>query len=443
MAFKESKADFSVKSKFTDELASFISHEAGFVTTDGNEAASANMDELSEKAIIASRTKNQSEVKVRKSENKAYKDEIKTVKQDIKTSLEKQEVRREQLEADRAELKKMIDENRINPSNQSYSKEQLEKKREDIKLQDRFIKNEDARIESRRTELQTAKSKKTENRKSKEKAQKKAATKTSVAGMLRAKKEIANGLASDKATGDAMADGKTGLVGTVLEIINPMHYLKKWLAKIAATVAPYVLIFTVFMCVVVMIIALLFDVLSPLAAVGDAISNFISIFTDEEVFTNEAFTEDEIDEIIAEITCDSTQETVIRYALSKVGYPYSQEHRCSGSYYDCSSLAYYAWKEAGVDISFGTDYPPSAAEGARMLNNAGKTVASEEVGGFSMNPGDLIYYGGSDNGRYKGIYHVAIYIGNGCAVEALNTRYGVVYQTVRTNNAIMVCRPNK
>ena len=78
-----------------------------------------------------------------------------------------------------------------------------------------------------------------------------------------------------------------------------------------------------------------------------------------------------------------------------------------------------------------------------MLNNAGKTVASEDAGSFSMKPGDLIYYGGSDNGRYKGIYHVAIYVGNGCAVEALNTEYGVVYQTVRTKNAIMVCRPNR
>ena len=55
----------------------------------------------------------------------------------------------------------------------------------------------------------------------------------------------------------------------------------------------------------------------------------------------------------------------------------------------------------------------------------------------------LVFYGGSDNGRYLGIYHVAIYVGNGKAVEALNTEYGVVYQTLRTNNAIMVCRPNK
>ena len=42
-----------------------------------------------------------------------------------------------------------------------------------------------------------------------------------------------------------------------------------------------------------------------------------------------------------------------------------------------------------------------------------------------------------------GIYHVAIYIGNGYAVEALNESNGVVYQKLRTKNAIMVARPNK
>ena len=27
--------------------------------------------------------------------------------------------------------------------------------------------------------------------------------------------------------------------------------------------------------------------------------------------------------------------------------------RDSGNYYDCSSLAYYSWKDAGVDVSYG------------------------------------------------------------------------------------------
>ena len=74
----------------------------------------------------------------------------------------------------------------------------------------------------------------------------------------------------------------------------------------------------------------------------------------------------------------------------------------------------------------------------RMLEADGKSLST-----MDLKPGDLIYYGGEANGRYLGIYHVAIYVGNGKAVEALSTKYGVVYQTLRTKNAIMVCRPNK
>lgn len=59
-----------------------------------------------------------------------------------------------------------------------------------------------------------------------------------------------------------------------------------------------------------------------------------------------------------------------------------------------------------------------------------------------LKPGDLIYYGGRPNGRYMGIYHVAIYVGKGKAVEAYNETYGVIYQNLRTENAVMVCRPD-
>lgn len=442
MAFKESKADFSTKNKFTDELACFVSHEAGFVTAEGNEAASANIDEMAEKAVIASRSKDLVEVKKEKKTQKELRKEIASEKKEIKAQTKQLEERQKLLSENRAELNRMIEENKVNPSNQS--KAAIEEKRAKVKEQERFIEHQDKRIESNRTELRQSRDKKKEHKKSEGKAKKKATSKLSVANMLRAKKDLSNDLAGKgRDSGDAFSDGKSGLVGTLLDVINPMTYLKALIAKIGAAIAPAVTIFLVLICVIVIIVAALFDVMAPIAAVGDAISNFISIFTDDHVFTNAPLSADRIDEIIADSGCDETQETVLRFALSKVSYPYSQAHRTDGAHFDCSSLAYYAWKEAGVDISFGSGYPPSAAEGARMLNNAGKTVASEDAGSFSLKPGDLIYYGGSDNGRYKGIYHVAIYVGNGCAVEALNTEYGVVYQTVRTNKAIMVCRPNR
>ena len=50
-----------------------------------------------------------------------------------------------------------------------------------------------------------------------------------------------------------------------------------------------------------------------------------------------SMTEDEINAILNEIT-DSRQKTVCSYALHRVGFPYSQDLRDSGNYYDCSSF---------------------------------------------------------------------------------------------------------
>ena len=46
---------------------------------------------------------------------------------------------------------------------------------------------------------------------------------------------------------------------------------------------------------------------------------------------------------IVDAVSDANGKKVVEYALSKVGYPYSQDLRDSGTHFDCSSLAYYAW----------------------------------------------------------------------------------------------------
>ena len=143
-----------------------------------------------------------------------------------------------------------------------------------------------------------------------------------------------------------------------------------------------------------------------------------------------SMTEDEINAILSGIT-DSRQKAVCSYALHRVGYPYSQELRDSGNYYDCSSLAYYSWKDADVNISYGG--ATTAAAEAQGLDEAGKTVSYDE-----MQPGDLIFYSFTNNGRYKNISHVAVYVGNGKVVEALNERVGVVYRDVASVGKIVV-----
>ena len=147
-----------------------------------------------------------------------------------------------------------------------------------------------------------------------------------------------------------------------------------------------------------------------------------------------ALTQAEVDAILQGIT-DPTQRTVVSYALTKVGYPYSQQYRDTGNYYDCSSLAYYSWKAAGVDISFGG--ANTAAAEAEGLDSAGHTVAYAD-----MQPGDLIFYSYESNGRYKNISHVAVYVGNGMVVEAKGVAYGVTYNAVpNVGSIVLIGRP--
>lgn len=143
-----------------------------------------------------------------------------------------------------------------------------------------------------------------------------------------------------------------------------------------------------------------------------------------------SMTEEEINAVLSKIT-DSRLKTVCSYALHRVGYPYGQELRDSGNYYDCSSLAYYSWKDAGVDISHGG--ATTAAAEAQGLDEAGKTVSYDR-----MQPGDLIFYSFTSNGRYKNISHVAVYVGDGKVVEALNENSGVVYRDVASVGKIVV-----
>lgn len=133
---------------------------------------------------------------------------------------------------------------------------------------------------------------------------------------------------------------------------------------------------------------------------------------------------------IVDAISDENGRMVVAFALSKVGYPYSQAYRDSGDYYDCSSLAYYAWRSAGVSIMY---------EGSNTAASEGKYCYDNNllVNYDEMQPGDLIFYSYERNGRFMNISHVAIYAGNGKVVEAANTRLGVVYRPVQGRSSIV------
>ena len=133
---------------------------------------------------------------------------------------------------------------------------------------------------------------------------------------------------------------------------------------------------------------------------------------------------------IVDAISDENGRKVVAFALSKVGYPYSQAYRDSGNYYDCSSLAYYAWRSAGVSIMY---------EGSNTAASEGKYCYDNNllVNYDEMQPGDLIFYSYDRNGRFMNITHVAIYVGNGKVVEAANARLGVVYRPVQGRSSIV------
>ena len=146
-----------------------------------------------------------------------------------------------------------------------------------------------------------------------------------------------------------------------------------------------------------------------------------------------SLSQSEIDAITEKIA-DGKARTAVTFALSKVGYPYSQPLRNSGTHFDCSSLAYYAWNSAGISIMTGGSNT-AAAEAQWCSNN--KCTVKEK----NLKPGDLIFYSYSNNGRYKNIDHIAMYVGNDTIVHADGSSVSYSYPWYRKVAAI--ARPVK
>lgn len=131
-----------------------------------------------------------------------------------------------------------------------------------------------------------------------------------------------------------------------------------------------------------------------------------------------------------------TGSQAVKNALARLGKPYSQAERDSGGYYDCSSLTYYSYKEAGINLSYhGSN---TAASQGKLLSDKGCEVAYEDI-----QPGDLIFYSFTRNGRYQNISHVAVYTGNGYLVDASSSKGCVVFRPVYSVGKIVLCgRPS-
>ena len=121
---------------------------------------------------------------------------------------------------------------------------------------------------------------------------------------------------------------------------------------------------------------------------------------------------------------------VAQAAMTKVGCGYSQDKRMQEGWYDCSSLVYRLYKEAGIILD-----ATASTQGKQCYQKA------QIINKKDLQPGDLIFYSYEDNGQFRNISHVAIYVGDGKMVHAANPRRGVVLDPLRTSSVVFYARP--
>ena len=109
-----------------------------------------------------------------------------------------------------------------------------------------------------------------------------------------------------------------------------------------------------------------------------------------------------------------------KYALNFVGNPYRWGGTSLTNGADCSGFV------MSIYAQYGYSLPHSSAAQAGY----GRSVSLS-----SVQPGDLIFYGHENNGRYLGIYHVSMYYGNGYRLEKPMDYYW------EQGDIVMIARP--
>jgi len=83
---------------------------------------------------------------------------------------------------------------------------------------------------------------------------------------------------------------------------------------------------------------------------------------------------------------------------------------------DCSNLTLWSYYQATGQWLM----PRTAADQYRYCVKYGTKLTRDQ-----LHKGDLVFKGGADNGRYKDICHVAMYIGSGMVIEANGTKVAI------------------
>ena len=130
---------------------------------------------------------------------------------------------------------------------------------------------------------------------------------------------------------------------------------------------------------------------------------------------------------------------------------YSQPLRMKKGYYDCSSLVWRSFKSAKIKLVT-KYYAPVAADIAKYyVKKKKRKIKGKPIKNFNkmkLRVGDLYFCTGSKNKRYKGIYHVEMFVGyefGGFDFEGkpiIYPKWACRYQNLDTKHCLMV-RPYK
>lgn len=96
---------------------------------------------------------------------------------------------------------------------------------------------------------------------------------------------------------------------------------------------------------------------------------------------------------------------------------YSQTKRMQKGFYDCSSLVWKSYSKNGNNFG-SSSYAPVAADLGKWCAKHKRLVkggySEKNISSMKIQAGDLVFKTGSDNGRYRGIYHVEMIAGYIC-----------------------------
>ena len=133
----------------------------------------------------------------------------------------------------------------------------------------------------------------------------------------------------------------------------------------------------------------------------------------------------DLTQIISNLPLGEKGSAIVEAALTRLGHPYSQALRGQKNYVDCSYLAWWAYKQVGMNI------PSTSVMQAKYCYDNGYNIGKSE-----LQPGDLIFWSklSCHCGRWQEIHHTGIYIGDGKTIEASSSKGRVVINNLWGEN---------